>query len=472
MRLYMARFLSLFILVSSLLIAKNNNVDADNIMKIVQELKVTFGDHLKDMRIIEIGATNEDLKEKIAETVGYASYIVIRDSELLNVDVSFDLFLCCNAIPHNIEKSQLEALMASIPYGFMDIPSINVVEDLTQLLNNSRKGNLVYNTFQGKQARLKLYWKPISDISTTALKSKVIYKNDKKAKQQQNAVTYSFSGGRFGDNLMAYFHAKWIARTYGFAFLYKSFPGAEWLALSQMDTPFSQASYKKKVKVRNIRQMTAPHSTLFVVPYFSDSKFEYDMLNHEKEGMPYFVVDWEDPEFKKEIQESLKPLIPVEYLPLPQDCLTVAMHVRRGGNYEQYEQAAKGYPLKFAPDEFYIKELKRIAAIFPEQLIYAHIFTDDLNPEQMANRFSDLIQNPRITISWNKQKFSLQGSDRMLNDFYSIGKFDCLICGQSNFSILAALLGQYALMITPTHAHFEKEKIVIDQTRIQFKSKK
>ncbi|HEV7737800.1 MAG TPA: hypothetical protein VGO47_10580, partial [Chlamydiales bacterium] len=38
------------------------------------------------------------------------------------------------------------------------------------------------------------------------------------------AITYEFSGGRFGDNLLAYFHAKWVSYKYNIPFFYKEFP--------------------------------------------------------------------------------------------------------------------------------------------------------------------------------------------------------------------------------------------------------
>ena len=45
-------------------------------------------------------------------------------------------------------------------------------------------------------------------------------------------ITYALSGGRLGDNLIAYLHARWVAITYDLPFVFKEFPYANSDAVS------------------------------------------------------------------------------------------------------------------------------------------------------------------------------------------------------------------------------------------------
>lgn len=340
-----------------------------------------------------------------------------------------------------------------------------IAEIASVILDNGREGKIIYNGAFENSNLLSFALKPIGENKPSVLKKKVTCQSNVGGKPLQSAVSYELSGGRFGDNLLAYFHAKWLAREYGLPFLFKSFPYAESLRLSKMDQPLSfYTNYNRTLKITQKQQAaSAPPSTLIVVPYFSESKFEYDMLNHKKEGRPFFVVDWDDCEFHKEVVECLTPIVPVKTLSLPSDCITVALHVRRGGKYESYKDAAKGYPLKFPPDNYYLSQLQQVTHIFKDQRLYVYIFTDDCNPQIIAENYAKVIDNPNVEFDWQ------EGDSNMLDDFYSMGKFDCLIRCMSNFSIMASVLGDYSLMFTPTHAHFLKGEVIIDQVEIRIK---
>ena len=294
-----------------------------------------------------------------------------------------------------------------------------------------------------------------------------IYANELQ-KYQENAVTYSFSGGRLGDNLMAYFHAKWIAHKYHLLFLYKPFPHSDAFHLSLRDTPFtSEAAFENLITIRNESQITSsPSSTLFIVPYFPESHFEYEML--DLTWAPYFKVDWEDPFFKAEVKASLEPIHPVETLPLQKKHLTIGVHIRRGGGKDGPETYTL-FPLKFPPDQYYIDQIKRVARLFKHQDLHIHLLTDDLTPSAIAKKFEQALKNKRLHFFYRAKG---NGPDsHILEDFYLIPKFDCLILCQSNFSLVASKLGRHRLVITPEHAVIQENQVIIDQIEMKLDGK-
>ena len=44
-------------------------------------------------------------------------------------------------------------------------------------------------------------------------------------------------------------------------------------------------------------------------------------------------------------------------------------------------------PLRFASDQFYVDQIKRLATMFKDENLYVHIFTDDRNPEAIVENF-------------------------------------------------------------------------------------
>jgi len=250
-----------------------------------------------------------------------------------------------------------------------------------------------------------------------------------------SAVTYTFSGGRLGDNLLSYFHAKWIAYKHGLPFLYRPFPNAELFALHNRD-----------------QQLEIETSSLYVVPYFPETT--------AKERL--FDVDWSDPVFRKEMAECLTPMEEVSLHPLPKDRKTVGVHVRRGGGFDHPEIYYE-YPLKFPPDSYYIEQIERVAALFPDEPLYVFILTDDPNPESIGDKFQKALQNPNIEFAWRKGE---NGPDQnILEDFFLIPQFDVLILCDSNFSLVASKISEPAAIFIPTGYVKKKGKTKI--TRVE-----
>lgn len=463
-------------------------------ISIAADLRAKYGDKLRSMRIVEFGKGYGGLCSILAKMTGFSSYTLIDQEEnnqisrwyLQNLNVAnttcldiadvnhmeqYDLFICTS--PLEGFNTSLEKLFQLTPYGYIayeasDLPNksdyLSFEHLVSKLLTYEKKGCVgLYGLFQSPLYQT-LTWKPLDEYVHTPFATEI---------KEHSAVTYDFSGGRFGDNLMAYFHAKWVARKYGYPFRYKGFPYSFLLQLDDMDTPFSNGrEYLHQRRISDLQQIfEAPDSTLLTIPYFTDSKFEYDMLRHQQEGQPYFIVNWEDPDFHREIVACLTPKFEIETMELPEDHLTVAIHVRRGGAYEPYSEVAKGYPLKAPPDSYFISAIQWIAEIYPDRLIYVHLFTDDVNPKVIAEKYAQAIQNDNITIEWCPGVAPSDDLPLFVNDFYSLAKFDCLIRSSSNFSVMAAHLGNYSLEFIPEHAYFSKGEVMIDEVTIKYKQR-
>lgn len=291
-----------------------------------------------------------------------------------------------------------------------------------------------------------------------------------------SAVTYDFSGGRFGDCLLSYAHAKWIAHSYGIPLLYKPFAYSDQLMMHELEIPYSgdlAAQFKKTVTVTpgTVHTITADSGFLYVIPFFPESIF-----NREDQIFPYlFTVDWHEKEFKTTLQRMIKPIVAIQSCDIPADRLTVALHVRKGTgwdipNYRITPQAlTASHPLRFAPDSFYIKQLQRIAALYPAQKIYVYLFTDHNNPAELARYYEQEVSCDRMQFAFRTQENN--EFINVLDDFFALTHFDCLIRADSNFSLMASKLGNYQLVITPWHGIVEGLITTIDEINIEINQK-
>ena len=117
------------------------------------------------------------------------------------------------------------------------------------------------------------------------------------------------------------------------------------------------------------------------------------------------------------------------------------------------------------PDDYYIQQIQRIAKIFSNEKLYIYIFTDDKEPHLIVKKYEQILNNPKITFSYQKVK----DKNKLLDDFFSIPKFDCCILCQSNFSVIASKLGNYSVLISPVHAVMKDGKPLIDGIELIFK---
>ncbi len=146
------------------------------------------------------------------------------------------------------------------------------------------------------------------------------------------AITYETPGGRLGDQLIAYMHAKWVSYLYDIPLLYKPFHYSNDLVLDDKEklyrTPLS-FEFTLKVEDLNIIAENTHSDVLYIIPYFPESSYELKLAK-----WPYFPVDWQDPYFLSLLRTLIYPKSPLPQTDLPKDRITVAAHVRRGGGFD------------------------------------------------------------------------------------------------------------------------------------------
>lgn len=313
------------------------------------------------------------------------------------------------------------------------------------------------------------------------------------------AVTYTYSG-RLGDQLLAYMHAKWVSYVYKIPVWYKPFTYSDQLVLSRLETLYQEGNLKqfqyiKEFKKTDTLSIQPATSTLYVIPYFPESLEEHQEAqpginasnNHARPAGNYFYfsVDWQDPVFLAQIRSAIKPIKELRLVQPVQDLINVAVHVRKNsGGFdlpflhglpeEKYDPHQKYvdviFPFKHPPDEYYIEQIKKIYSMCNQRPLYVFIFTDDPDPIKIMNKYREEINNENISFACRTSENNHYSN--VLEDLFSMMGFDCLVRADSNLSIVASILADYALLITPAHHRWEGRKLYIDAVNIKINQQK
>ncbi|MEK7340283.1 MAG: class I SAM-dependent methyltransferase, partial [Verrucomicrobiota bacterium] len=251
----------------------------DAFKEVAHNLREQFKD-VNNMHIIEIGGDGRQCKI-LADLTGFASYTIIDLSENLSLAKkhligvpnvhfiestklfqvkSYDLVISNYAFSRFDYTEYLDCIISPTRNGYMTeaLP----IDELVRLLHSkNRKGKVK----KERSNNLIITWKP-NDAS-------IVNKKKDSELKSETAISYSLSGGRLGDNLIAYFHAKWLAYKYNLPLLYISFPLADQFCLFEKDLPLDP-----NLKFQNFITTTSeadikitPSSSLFIIPYFSEN---------------------------------------------------------------------------------------------------------------------------------------------------------------------------------------------------------
>jgi len=251
-----------------------------------------------------------------------------------------------------------------------------------------------------------------------------------------SAITWEPNGGRFGDNLLSYSRAKWLSYQFNIPLLYLPFKYSDQLMLHTQETMYTnqltqQFTYIKRLPYKKKPILLPNNNTLYISHWNTD-----------------ISIDWNDQVFLKELKKNIYPLYPLEKVIIPDNCISIALHVRNGGGFvADNDQERERCPLRFVPDEFFIAQVQHIAAIFKKENLYVHIFTDHLEPLKLKQKFETAINNPRITFGCREHKNNHHSN--VLEDFFSMMDFDCLIRPGSHYSRFVQRLGNNIMVIYP-----------------------
>lgn len=336
----------------------------------------------------------------------------------------------------------------------------------------------------------------VCPYSSTPDKCLALWKLDELEIGSKSAITYLNSvdwGGRLGDSLLMYIKAKWIAYYYEIPFFYKPFKYSDQLVMHIEEKHwkdeylqsyvFEEDICKKKNRYRDltidIDQYIEPHkNALYVINYyFHPSHWGRHPELYDSQEISMWRDMMADDIFREEVKQMIKPIKALNSFEIPKDKVTVAVHVRKGGGYDTpllsmqlYEKVDlegafchcqndkdvyvdTAYPLKFPPDFFYVEQIKRLSEMYDDAPMYVHIFTDDKNPQLLVDRYEKAVNKPNI--EFGCRKGDNQHDSNVLEDLFSLTKFDCLIRGGSNFPQIAELLGNYNIVIYPRSAQWQ-----------------
>ena len=296
----------------------------------------------------------------------------------------------------------------------------------------------------------------------------------------QSAVTYKPVGSRFGDCIINYVKSKYFSHKYSLPFYYKPFKYSNLLTMHQLEKRFDTPVEKKFntiVSLNNEQQInTRNNNILFISNFYSKTDDLYT----------YMV---ENPSFAAEIKKMLAPINPPE-VDVPTHIVTIALHIRKGGGYdkplasEQYydidyklltiknleTKPRKTYadhiwPTKFPPEQYYVDQLKTVSSLLNDAPLYVYIFTDEHNTHALVERIKKAVKKENIIFDYRKDnnKHDLN----VVEDFYTMGLFDCLIRSNSLYSQTAELLGNHKIIIYPKDTGWIDNKLIVYNTEIK-----
>lgn len=278
------------------------------------------------------------------------------------------------------------------------------------------------------------------------------------------AITYTFSGGRFGDNLMSYLHAKWISYEYQIPLLYRPFPFSSQLLMDQIEHNYAVESKQFFRHLFLSPQMSKPlieKEVLYICPYFPESE-------SERKLQPWFFypVNWKDPTFRTIVKHAITPLSNLSLTVPPQGVVSIALHLRQGGGYDQYKTYFFENPLKIPPLSFYVTALREVLHLFKGYPIYCHIFTDAADPQKLLEELQNqFLVTPLLQFSCRSD---LNRHDQnVLEDFFSLFHFDVLIRPESNYSMIPNLLSDYAVVVSPAQYKMMGDELLIHELRVE-----
>jgi hypothetical protein len=287
-----------------------------------------------------------------------------------------------------------------------------------------------------------------------------------------SGITYIvYSEGRFGDKLLTYCRAKWLAYKYNIPLLYKPFIYSDQLMLHMTESHYenSKNTFKGAIILKDkSTPIERNKGVLYTLPYFPESEIE---LTSESLGLVSLCrINWQDKGFLSILRNYIRPRYHLTLTSIPKNCITVAVHVRKGGGFDPVNLIGVFpvlglHALKFPPDSYYIEQIKRVSDLLHNQPLYVHIFTDDSNPVAIVKQYKAAVN--RSNIKFGCRTSNNSHSSNVLEDFFSLPKFNCLIRSDSNFSIVASKLGNYRIVISPKHYIVRNGHFVIDQVNVE-----
>ncbi len=284
-----------------------------------------------------------------------------------------------------------------------------------------------------------------------------------------HAITFQKNPGRLGDQILNYCKHTWLAHKYNLDLYVPEFTYKPFFALSQLEKSDKQLDRDKyihniKIKADTDIRPRRDQDMLYVGQYHLMIN---NIADHTKWADHLFGLTVIDVVFGNKIRNMLRLCIELPDISVPSGCISVAIHIRKGGGFDkplasvQYRDqvdaskkakigsqfADRSQPFKFPPEQFYLDQLLNLYEYVDKHDLYVYIFTDDKNPEAITNRL-------RERISFDNIQFDCRSSGNahnknVIEDIYAMSRCDYLIRSKSHYPWIAQMMGQHKGIIYP-----------------------
>lgn len=327
------------------------------------------------------------------------------------------------------------------------------------------------------------------------------------------AFTNAHWPGRLGDQIYYFSKCVMLSKKYNIPFYYRPFTHYDQFKLSTelpQLTPEIQKKFAKKVTLpheAHIPALLKKHDSILITIEYHTKTFDgqYDYWRSTTERFAYIT--------------SLLTPHTTRSITVPNNHISVAVHVRKGGGYDAplHSQQLYSYtpgwklckkkslnttpttfeinyncllntptfvpaqkrrlvrpakknaadiinPKRFPPDQYYIECIKKLSELVNHHPLYIQIFTDDPNPQAVVERFKKQVNIP--TITWHTNQIHADYKHSVLDDLLAISQCDCLIKGDSYFAWSAQFLGNHRLVFFPNTATWHDQTLMITKIGI------
>ena len=263
------------------------------------------------------------------------------------------------------------------------------------------------------------------------------------------AVRTRDPGGRFGASLMTYLVSKSVAYHNNLTCLLYPFPYAKDLKLYQVEKKYSAHWNRNK---KEIAANLARHKKIYGrIIYLGEIK---DLAaDKERHSSSLYLADTGcghggplTPEFIKLVRHLVSPIAPIRPIPAPPNTISVAVHIRTGGTYDDPKMCAQT-PQRCQPITFFASHIKSIAQHHRDKEIYVRVFTDDTKPNAMLAKLHKLIGENNVIYDTRKQ--GNNHDKNVLIDFFTMASYNYLIKPYSAFSATAGIIGDHRMIMEP-----------------------
>lgn len=298
----------------------------------------------------------------------------------------------------------------------------------------------------------------------------MIFASDNHA--SRHGLTYGFSGGRFGDNILSYYQARYLSFISGVPFIYKPFPLSDQLSIDYDAKLYDEeiTRFENFIEIKNYEDLKdyfnhinekGSKRTLFTLSYLCTDISEWGSGPSKEKIL--FKFDDVDERFKKLIRKCIAPKIDIINLS-KKNLLNVAVHVRTLSGTDTKETSWKQLPLKHVSIEYHINQIKKIYELNRKKDLHVFIFTDSEEPLLVLDSIKSRFNQKNIIFSI-KEKAN-NDANSVIQDFFGMQKFDALIATQSNFSMMSARVGNFELIIFPVRLLGDYPNFFVDRVQI------